>query len=120
LEPLAEGYETWDPADDLDDLDLFGSLLISPEIIPGVTTVRRVFVQSPGSDPQKLPVDLYLGIDCSGSMPNPRFTLSYPALAGTIIALSALRMGARVMVVLSGEPGKALATEGFVSDERAV
>lgn len=119
-EPLAEGYETWDAADDLDDLDLFGSLLRSPEIIPGVTTVRRVYGETPGSDPAKLPVDLYIGIDCSGSMPNPQNTLSYPALAGTILALSALRRGARVMVVLSGEPGSSLATEGFVSDERAV
>jgi hypothetical protein len=120
MEPLAEGYETWDSADDLEDLDLFGSLLTSPEIIPGVTTVRRVFGQSPGSDPAKLPVDLYIGIDCSGSMPNPRFMLSYPALAGAIIGLSALRMGAKVMVVLSGEPGKSLSTEGFVSDEGKV
>jgi len=119
-EPLAEGYETWDSADDLDDLDLFGSLLRSPEIVPGVTTVQRVYGESPGSDPVKLPVNLYLGIDCSGSMPNPKFSLSYPALAGTIIALSALRMGAKVMAVLSGEPGSSLSTDGFVSDEGKV
>ena len=92
----------------------------SPEIVPGVTTVQRVYGESPGVDPAKLPVDLYLGIDCSGSMPNPQYSLSYPALAGTIIALSALRVGAKVMVVLSGEPGKSLATDGFVSEETKV
>jgi hypothetical protein len=119
-EPLAEGYETWDAADDLNDLDLFGSLLRSPEVVPGVTTVQRVYGEAPGSDPAKLPVDLYIGIDCSGSMPNPQNVLSYPALAGTILALSALRRGARVMVVLSGEPGSSLATDGFVADEREV
>jgi hypothetical protein len=41
-------------------------------------------------------------------------------LAGTIIALSALRSGSRVMVVLSGEPGRSLSTEGFVRDEATV
>ena len=119
-EPLAESYETWEPADSLEELDLFGSILRSPEIIPGVTTVQRVYGESPGSDPAKQPVDLYIGIDCSGSMPNPQNTISYPALAGAVIALSALRMGARVMVVLSGEPGSSLATDGFVTDERKV
>lgn len=119
-EPLAEGYATWEATDNLDDLDLFGSLMNSAEIVPGVTTVQRIYGESPGSDPAKFPVDLYLGIDCSGSMPNPRHSLSYPALAGTIIALSALRIGARVMVVLSGEPGKSLSTDGFVSSEREV
>jgi hypothetical protein len=41
-------------------------------------------------------------------------------LAGAIIALSALRAGARVMVALSGEPGKTVTTEGFVRAESAV
>lgn len=119
-EPLAEGYETWDAADDLDDLDVFGTLMQSPVVVPGVTTVRRVYGESPGNDPAKIPVDLYIGIDCSGSMPNPAHSVSHPALAGTILALSALRVGARVMVVLSGEPGESLATDGFVSDEKKV
>jgi hypothetical protein len=119
-EPLAEGYETWEPADDLEELDLFGSLVRSPEMVPGVTTVRRVYGETPGSDPARLPVDLYLGVDCSGSMVNPNYSLSYPVLAGTILALSALRVGARVMTVLSGEPGSSVATDGFVSDERQV
>src|SRR5262249_53574987 len=44
-----------------------------------------------------------------------------PVLAGTIIGLSALRAGSRVMVVLSGEsPGQAVSTDGFVTDERSV
>jgi hypothetical protein len=119
-EPLAEGYETWEPSDNLEDLDVFGSVVNSPAIVPGVTTVKRVYGEAPGSDPAKQPVDLYLGIDCSGSMPNPQYTLSYPVLAGTIMALSALRVGARVMAVLSGEPGESLSTDGFVSDERKV
>lgn len=75
------------------------------------------FGQAPGCDPESQPVDLYLGIDCSGSMPNPRYQLSFPVLAGTIMALSALRAGARVMVALSGEPGEFSETDGFIRSE---
>ncbi len=67
-----------------------------------------------------MPVDLYLGVDCSGSMGNPAVKMSYPVLAGAIMALSALRAGARVMVALSGEPGKTITTPGFVRDENLI
>src|SRR5262249_43810265 len=43
--------------------------------------------------------------------------VSFPVLAGAIMVLSALRAGARVMVVLSGEPGETVATDGFIRDE---
>jgi hypothetical protein len=41
-------------------------------------------------------------------------------LAGAIIALSALRTGSKVMVALSGEPGKTITTDGFVREEMTV
>jgi hypothetical protein len=47
-------------------------------------------------------------------MGDPAYQLSYPVLAGTIIALSALRAGAKVKVVLSGEPGRSISTDGFI------
>ena len=73
------------------------------------------------TEPRRAPVDLYVGIDCSGSMPAPRVLTSYPALAGAIVSLSALRVGARVKVVLSGEPeGRTYAMPEFVRDERAI
>ena len=54
-------------------------------------------------------------------MNNPQLTLSYPILAGAVMALSALRAGSRVMVVLSGEsPGEAKSTAGFVRNETEV
>jgi hypothetical protein len=53
-------------------------------------------------------------------MLNPQRDVSYPVLAGAIIALSALRVGSRVMVVLSGEPGSSVATEDFISDEHKI
>jgi hypothetical protein len=115
-EPMPEGLDVWDIVDPVDQIDWLGTLLASPFVIPGVTTRERLVGHSPGSDPEKIPIDLYLGVDCSGSMRDPARTLSYPVLAGAIMILSALRAGARVKVVLSGEPGKSVSTDGFVRD----
>ncbi len=119
-EPMPEGLETWDMGRDFSDIDWIESITRSPHVVPGVTTLTRVYGDSPGQDPQKEPFDLYIGIDCSGSMPNPRAQLSFPVLAGFIIALSALRAGGRVMACLSGEPGKSIATDGFRRDQDSV
>ncbi len=113
-DPLPEGLDLWDVSTPLEQLDWLGSLLTSPDVIPGVTTRQRTYGESPAADPDARPFDLYLGIDCSGSMGDPAHRLSYPVLAGAIIALSALRAGSRVKVVLSGEPGRSLSTNGFV------
>lgn len=112
-DPLPEGLDLWDVSAPHDQIDWLGTLLSSPHIIPGITTRKRQYGTSPGADPETVPVDLYLGVDCSGSMGNPAHHLSYPVLAGAIIALSALRVGSRVKVVLSGEPGKTISTAGF-------
>lgn len=117
MDPLPEGEEIWDMGSPPEEIDWVQTVARSPYIIPGFTTVRRVYGTTPGNDAEKHPVDLYLGIDCSGSMPNPRHQLSFPVLAGTIMALSALRAGARVMAVLSGEPGEFSGTNGFTRDE---
>jgi hypothetical protein len=53
-------------------------------------------------------------------MGNPANHLSYPVLAGAIIALSALRTGSKVKVALSGEPGRTITTDGFVRDATLV
>lgn len=119
-EPFPEGLETWEAGFPLEDVDWVESVVRSPSVIPGLTTVQRTYGSSTGSEPERRPVDLYLGIDCSGSMSNPRLQLSYPVLAGAIMALSALRSGARVMAVLSGDPGGIASTEDFVSDEKAI
>lgn len=119
-DPLPEGLETWDAGSPMEEVDWFESSVKAGSVIPGYTTVKRTWGVSPGDTPEKLPLDLYIGIDCSGSMVNPRLNLSYPVLAGTVITLSALRAGARVMACLSGEPGAALATKGFVQDETQV
>jgi hypothetical protein len=113
VDPQPEGLEIWDIGTSLDQIDWLGTLLSSPLVIPGITTRERQFGTSPGTERATVPVDLYLGVDCSGSMGNPAHHLSYPVLAGAIIALSALRVGSRVKVVLSGEPGQTISTPGF-------
>lgn len=119
-EPLAEGYEAWDAGEDLEKLDVFGSLLRSPQPIPGVTTVQRVYGETPGSDPARTPLDLDLYVDSSGSMPNPAVNISYLTLSAAILALSALRMGARVQATLWSGAGQFETTAGFIRDERLI
>lgn len=119
-EPQPEGVDVWDPGRSPQEIDWVETAVRSPVVIPGVTTVRRLHGEVEGPEPARVPTDLYLGIDCSGSMLNPAFHLSYPVLAGAIVALSALRAGARVMVCLSGEPGKYHQTEGFIRNPAEV
>jgi hypothetical protein len=119
-ELLAEGYTEWDPGESLEALDWFGSIMRSPRPIPGVTTVQRVYGETSGADPLRVPLDLDIYVDCSGSMPNPAIDVSYLALAGTILAMSALRAGARVQVTLWSSPGVFETTGGFIRDEKRV
>lgn len=119
-ERIAEGYEPWDADEDLDALDLFGSILRSPVLVPGLTTVQRVYGLVPGPEPGRVPLDLDIYIDCSGSMPDPSIKVSYLALAGTILALSALRRGASVQATLWSGTGQFATTNGFVRDERSI
>jgi hypothetical protein len=53
-------------------------------------------------------------------MPNPQRTVSYLTLAGAIIALSALRAGARVQATLWSGARQFQTTPGFVSNEHAI
>ncbi len=117
-DPLPEGLDVWDVSAPLSAIDWVESVVRSPHIIPGITTVERAYGTTEGARPDVQPVDLYLGVDCSGSMSNPALRLSYPVLAGTVITLSALRAGANVMTCLSGEPGEFTETAGFSRSER--
>ncbi len=122
-DPLPEGLDPWEPGGPLESIDWLESLLRSPLVVPGVTTVERSYGIAEGGEPERRPPDLYLGIDCSGSMGNPAYQLAYPVLAGVVLLLSALRAGASVMVCLSGEwqgSGKFTQTDGFIRDEAAL
>lgn len=119
-EPLAEGLEVWDVSSPIDRVDWFESIVSSPYVIPGVTTVERYYGTTAGSMPERIPVDLDLYVDSSGSMPNPRYQTSYLTLAGAIVALSALRVGSRVQATLWSGTRQFLTTNGFVSDEHDI
>jgi hypothetical protein len=117
---IPEGLAVWDIASPVADIDWLATVLSSPEIIPGITTRERLTGDCPGTQRDTMPIDLYLGVDCSGSMGDPGHTLSYPVLAGAIIAHSALRTGSKVKVVLSGEPGQTVSTNGFVRNQNVM
>lgn len=119
-DPLPEGLEPWDIGQALDDADWFQSVLQSPRVVPGMTTVQRVWGTSQGPNPRREPLDLDLYVDCSGSMPNPQVLTSFPTLAGTILCLSALRAGARVQATLWSGKNEFKSTAGFVRDEGAI
>jgi len=119
-EPLPEGLEPWDIGAALDEVDWLQSVLTSPHIIPGVTTVQRSWGAIEGAEPERRPLDLDLYVDCSGSMPNPQMQLSYPALAGAILSLSALRAGASVQATLWSGARQFETTGDFIRDERQI
>lgn len=119
-EPQLEGLEPWTIGDPLDEIDWLQTVLQSPRPIPGLSTVRRVYGEEPGSLRKHTPIDLDMYVDSSGSMPNPQVSTSYLALAGAIIALSALRSGASVQVTLWSGKKQHMSTKGFVRDEDAI
>ncbi len=118
--PQPEGLESWDIGSPLEDADWFESVLASPHVIPGVTTVQRIMGTTEGESPLMEPIDLDLYVDCSGSMPNPQLQVSYLALAGAIIALSALRTGASVQATLWSGAHQYQTTKGFVRNENQI
>jgi hypothetical protein len=120
LDPLPEGLEPWDIGQPLDAADWLQSVLANPKVIPGMTTLQRVWGTSPGGNPERQPLDLDIYVDSSGSMLDPQRFLSFPALAGAIICLSALRAGARVQATLWSGKNEFASTPGFVRDEGAL
>ncbi|GAB4326657.1 MAG: hypothetical protein Kow0069_33230 [Promethearchaeota archaeon] len=116
-DPLPEGSSPWEVGDPLQELDWELTAYASPVVVPGVTTKRRSYGTDSGNEPGDAPLYLDLYVDCSGSMPNPSYSLSYPALASFIMALSALRDGAKVQATLWSDYGRFKTTDGFIDDE---
>ena len=120
FDQIPEGTELWESGEALENVDWFASQTFSPVIIPGVTTVQRVWADAPGHEPEIQPCYLDIYVDCSGSMPNPQVSISYTALAGAILCLSALRAGAAVQVTLWSGKHQFRKTDGFVRNEQSV
>lgn len=119
-EPLPEGHGQWDVGEPVEAVDWLATTLRSPVVVPGVTTVQRIAGTVEGDRRDTQPVDLDIYVDSSGSIPNPARYESFLALAGAILALSALRVGARVQATLWSGARQFTSTDGFVRDERAV
>lgn len=119
-DPLPEGLESWDCGDPLDEIDWLHSVLQSPRVIPGMSTVKRLYGEQPGEIPVHEPIDLDIYVDSSGSMPDPRRETSWLTLAGAIIGLSALRAGAKVQVTLWSDKGQVRQTPGFISQSQQI
>lgn len=119
-EPLVEALDVWDVGSPMEDIDWIESVIVSPQVIPGYTTVQRTYGTSSGSLPEREAVDLDLYVDCSGSMPNPQHATSYLTLAGAIITLSALRVGSRVKATLWSGKHDFKTTGDFTRDEHAI
>lgn len=113
---VPEGLTAWTVGEPLADIDWFRSILRSPTVVPGVTTVKRTYGPADDSRPRAEPLDLDLYIDSSGSIANPQLELSFLALAGTIIALSCLRSGGRVQATLWSDVQQFETTGGFTTD----
>jgi hypothetical protein len=119
-DPLPEGIEPWTVGESFDAIDWLQTILQSPHIIPGLTTVQRVWGQSEGTEAARVPLNLDVYIDSSGSMPNPQQLLSFPTLAGAILCLSALRAGASVKVTVWSGKHQVTSTPGFIRDMQQV
>ncbi len=119
-DPVPEGLDPWDAGDSFDAIDYLSSLSVSPVLIPGVTTLQRVYGSDLSSPPVTQPVDLDIYVDSSGSMNNPQRETSWLTLAGAIIALSALRSGSSVQVTLWSGKEDVLRTDGFIRDEHDI
>lgn len=117
---IPEGLDAWNPGDPFDTIDWLQTVLTSPQVVPGLTTMTRVQGVSDGAHSKPEPLDLDLYVDSSGSMANPQRTVSYPALAGAIMCLSALRAGAKVQATLWSGTHQFVSTPGFVRDEAAL
>lgn len=117
---IPEGAVPWDVGEPVMAIDWTETALRSPVVIPGVTTVQRSWGPNDGVEAARVPLDLDLYVDSSGSMPDPQVSVSYLTLAGAIVALSALRAGARVQATLWSGAHEFTMTDGFVRDEQAV
>ncbi|MCU0823327.1 MAG: VWA domain-containing protein [Leptospira sp.] len=119
-EQILEGNELWDPGSPIENINWIDSVIKSPILIPGYTTVEDIYGEFDSYEIEKRPIDLDLFVDCSGSMPNPINDLSYLTLAGAIISLSALRVGSSVRVTLWSGLNEYTMTEGFTKNEKDI
>ena len=62
------GIEPWVIGDPIEKLDILQSMLVSPKIIPNVTTRKWIYREGPGIEIEKRLPDMMIVVDSSGSM----------------------------------------------------
>ncbi|MHA1109536.1 MAG: DUF58 domain-containing protein [Promethearchaeota archaeon] len=62
------GIEPWVIGDPIEKLDIVQSMLISPKIIPNITTRKWIYREGPGIEIEKSVPDMMIVVDSSGSM----------------------------------------------------
>ena len=119
-EQLLGGLDPWEVGDDLSTIDWSGTVTASPVVVPGMTTVQRAYLEDEA-------VRRARGRSTSTSTstrrarcPTRRVTAAPIALAGAVLALSALRAGARVQATTWSGAGQMIGTDGFTRDVDAV
>lgn len=119
-EETPESLTVWEPSDPLTALQLRESLVHSPVVVPGVTTLQhRHEVDPDGGDlPRFSPVDIYL--DSSGSIPDPAAQLSPLVAAAVWWSLSARRQQVGVRATLWSASSEGVSTAGFYDSESAL
>ncbi|PIQ26820.1 hypothetical protein COW36_00270 [bacterium (Candidatus Blackallbacteria) CG17_big_fil_post_rev_8_21_14_2_50_48_46] len=119
-EPLLEGTDPWLLDTPIEEIAWIDSLIQSPRIVPGFTTVKQYWSNDTKKN-TRLPIqalDIYL--DASGSLPNPAHTCSWPVLSAVVLALSALHQGWKVRITLWSGPDEGLETTPFTRNEQQV
>ncbi|MHA1683634.1 MAG: hypothetical protein ACTSUE_22030 [Promethearchaeota archaeon] len=119
-EPLMEGTEPWDISDSMDTLDYIESIKESPVLFPGITTMKRRYGETKGTDKHEVPIDIDIYIDTSGSMPAPGIIKSHPTIGAFILCLSALRAGASVQTTSWSGKKQVISTAGFSKNKEKI
>lgn len=114
-----EGTRPWELDRPVTDIDWTASLIQSPVVVPGMTTLRRRQAWEPEPGPVRRLERLDLYLDASGSLPDPATHCSALVLAATVLVLSALRLGLQVRVTCYSDPGQLLST-GFCRHEASL
>lgn len=115
-----EGLSPWLTGSPIQEMAWTETLLNSPRIVPGLTTVRQHWEREREAtqSPESQSLDLYL--DASASLPNPYQTCSLPVLCAVIMAISALHQGWTVRVTLWSGPEGPLAITDWLRNQQQI
>ncbi len=116
---LPEGLKPWLLDAPVQEIAWVESLLNSPRVVPGLTTVKQRWSHEPEQASSAVKrLDLYL--DASGSLPDPFLEKAWMVLTGFVLALSALHQGWSVRVTLWSGTNEPIQTQPFSRNELAI